>query len=942
MRSVGECTGERSGTVVEHGPMESLRECEDRYRVLFERAPVALVVLDVESGCFVEANEHAVRLFGLPRDVLYQCGPVQLSPATQPDWRPLPPEQVQQALDGATVFEWTHRNAVGHEFPCEIRLVPLRPAGRNLLLCSVTDVTERKRTEQILAEQARVSGLRAEIGAIVTEKGNLPSILQKCIQVLVRHFDLALARLWTLDERANMLELLASAGMEGHLDGAPVRIPVGADEVGLVALERRAYLTNAVIGDARIHDQEWARREGIAAFAGYPMLLEDRLVGVLAVFARHPLPEQVRATLAVVANGLAQVIQRKRTEKALRESEDRLRCFFEATREAIAFHDGVRVVDVNPAVAAKFGYQPAATIGKPIIDFIAPESRELVRRNANAGVEIPYEVTCLRKDGSTFLAELYARDFTYRGRKQRVVCVCDISDYRRAEEGLRKEKELIDALFESLPGGAFFVDTQGKILRWNRYGEMVTGYSSEEFATMNQMDLIPPEDRAWVAKEVRAAFERGFHRTEVQLLSKDGTRIPFLLSAVRIMRDGTPFLVGLGMDIRDRKRAEEALKDSEERKRVILESSLDAIISIDDAGRIIEWNSAAQDIFGYSSEQVLGKEMAALLIPPRLREAHRKGLAQYQHTGAGPVVGKRLEFAGLRADGIEFPVELAIVHTPLGGKATFTAFVRDITDRKRYEEELRQLNAELEERVRQRTAQLEAANQELEAFSYTVSHDLRAPLRAIDGFTRKLTMEFEAELPAEAARQLGRVRANAQQMGKLIDDLLTFSRLGRQPLRKQSLAPGDLVRQVIEDLRPEWEGRQVEFHVEDLPECALPDCQGDPALLRQVFINLLSNALKYSRQRAPAVIQVGSYQDALGENVYFVKDNGVGFDMRYADKLFGVFQRLHLADEYEGTGVGLAIVQRIIHRHGGRIWAEAEVDQGATFYFTLAHDVTGE
>jgi light-regulated signal transduction histidine kinase (bacteriophytochrome) len=245
---------------------------------------------------------------------------------------------------------------------------------------------------------------------------------------------------------------------------------------------------------------------------------------------------------------------------------------------------------------------------------------------------------------------------------------------------------------------------------------------------------------------------------------------------------------------------------------------------------------------------------------------------------------------------------------------------------------LQQAHDELEQRVIERTGQLEAANQELEAFSYSISHDLRAPLRAINGFARILLEEHAPHMTDAAQEYLSLVRDNAQQMGQLIDDLLAFARLSRQPLSKQPVAPADLVQQALNELRPLQEGRRINFTIGDLPLC-----QADPALLKQVLVNLLANALKFTGRREVAVIEVGC-REAPGAHVYFVKDNGVGFNMAYANKLFGVFQRLHPAEEYEGTGVGLAIVQRIIHRHGGRIWAEAAVDQGATFSFTLEGD----
>jgi signal transduction histidine kinase len=236
-------------------------------------------------------------------------------------------------------------------------------------------------------------------------------------------------------------------------------------------------------------------------------------------------------------------------------------------------------------------------------------------------------------------------------------------------------------------------------------------------------------------------------------------------------------------------------------------------------------------------------------------------------------------------------------------------------------------------RAEQTTVELMVANKELEAFSYSVSHDLRAPLRAMDGFARMLDEDYGARLDEEGRRLIGVVRKSSQRMGSLIDDLLAFSRLGRQPLRTQRVELEDVVKQTLEELRGQFDGRRVDVRVGQLGTV-----EADPALLRQVLTNLLGNALKFTRGRDPAIVEIGWRSDAGAENarVYYVKDNGAGFDMRYAVKLFGVFQRLHRADEYEGTGVGLAIVRRVIERHGGRVWADSTPGEGATFSFTLA------
>jgi PAS domain S-box-containing protein len=369
---------------------------------------------------------------------------------------------------------------------------------------------------------------------------------------------------------------------------------------------------------------------------------------------------------------------------------------------------------------------------------------------------------------------------------------------------------------------------------------------------------------------------------------------------------------------------EAALRASELKFRSVVESATDAIILADSAGRILAWNKGAQTIFGYGEAEIVGQPLTRLM-PERYQDAHGHGLERLRSTGESRVIGRTVELHGLRQDGREFPLELALSSWPVAEDTFYSGIIRDISARKQAEEAIRALNDTLEQRV----VELKAANQELAAFSYSIAHDLRAPLRAIHSFTQILLEDAAPHLDAEAQGYLQRVSVNALRMGQLIDDLLAFAQLSHTPVKKQLVAPADLVREVLDDLRLAYEHRQVEIILGELP-C----CQADPALLRQVLTNLLGNALKFTRERQVARIEVGCRM-TNGERVYFVQDNGVGFEMRYAAKLFGVFQRLHRAADYEGTGVGLALTQRIVQRHGGRIWAEAEVNQGATFSFTL-------
>jgi len=365
-----------------------------------------------------------------------------------------------------------------------------------------------------------------------------------------------------------------------------------------------------------------------------------------------------------------------------------------------------------------------------------------------------------------------------------------------------------------------------------------------------------------------------------------------------------------------------------EKFRAFLESAPDAMVVVNQGGEIVLLNRQAERQFGYRRDELLGKNVkniisegfAERLIADALRSAE-DALAQEIGTG--------IELIGRRKDGSDFPIEIMLSPLKSAEGTLVTAGIRDISARQRAEEEIRELNANLERRVAQRTAELEAANKELEAFTYSVSHDLRAPLRHVDGFSKLLVEKHRAELSPDAQECVATIRDSVLQMGMLIDDLLNLARVGRQQLSIEVTGLNSLVEEVRADLQRSNPDRVIEWKVDTLPfvEC-------DPGLMKQVFVNLLTNAVKFTRPRKPAVIELGVTSHD-GARAVFVRDNGVGFSMKYANKLFGVFQRLHRSEDFEGTGVGLATVQRIIHKHGGRVWAEAELDKGATFYFTL-------
>ncbi len=550
-----------------------------------------------------------------------------------------------------------------------------------------------------------------------------------------------------------------------------------------------------------------------------------------------------------------------------------------------------------------------------------------------------------RKDGAEVWLEYSFRPLVdATGNYTHCVWTCrDITERKNAEDTAR----LFTAIVEDSDDAILSKTLEGIVLSWNKGAERIYGYSSEEMVGQSLSVLISPE-HAHEFAEMLDTLRRGarIEHYETERVRKDGQRIVVSLSESPI-RNARDYIVGasvIARDITKQKRAEEALALSAERYRSLTLATSQIVWTTNAGGEVVGDVPMWRDFTGQSVDEVPGWGLFKALHP----DDHERILEVWSRA----VKAKSFYNAEYRLRRHDGEYRWVAVHcVPVlerdGNIREWVGTCTDIHDRKMAEEEIRTLNEELEQRVVERTVELKAANKELEAFAYSVSHDLRAPLRAVDGFSRILLEEHAPQLPEEAQHYLRMARKNAVQMGELIDDLLAFSRLGRQPLRKQTVAPADLVRQVLEDLRPEQEGRQVEITVGDLPAC-----EGDPFLLKQVYVNLLSNGFKYTSTREVAKIEVGSLTSAEFERqgldvrpedvgdvhvpVYYVRDNGIGFDMRYANKLFGVFQRLHGADEYPGTGVGLAIVHRIIQRHGGRVWANAAVNQGATFYFVLA------
>jgi PAS domain S-box-containing protein len=450
---------------------------------------------------------------------------------------------------------------------------------------------------------------------------------------------------------------------------------------------------------------------------------------------------------------------------------------------------------------------------------------------------------------------------------------------------------------------------------------------SEGEGVITDTRQLPLEGHSWTLR-VSASRSSSLARSSIPWIVIGGVSTSLLLA-------GLAHALALSRQrLEERMRADRALAERERQAAQVLENALDAYVAIDASDRIIEWNRQATAMFGWSAHEAIGRRLTDTIIPPDLRPRHQQALATFAARTEHSLLGKRLEMPARCRDGSEIFVELSIVQIAAPKGPRFAASLRDITQARRQAAEIRLLNETLEQRVAERTAQLEVANRELstanrdlEAFAYSVSHDLRAPLRAIDGHVMRFL--DRADTSADAQRHhSGAIRRNLAHMGKLIDDLLNFALIGRRTLTKQPVLLWDLVRGVLHDL-PHSDAVVYEVSPDELGIV-----QADPGLLRQVITNLIGNALKFSRDADPPRIQIGCERRSDGV-AYYVRDNGVGFDPQHAGKLFGVFERLHTGADFEGTGVGLAIVKQIIERHGGQVWADAAPGRGATFFFTL-------
>ncbi|OWK35303.1 Chemotaxis protein methyltransferase CheR [Fimbriiglobus ruber] len=861
----------------------------------------------------------------------------------------------------------------GTERPIDDSAAPIRDQKGNISgsVLVFRDISERKRSEAALGERLRLLALNAAVGESLVRGDSLAVMLQRCAGALVDHLHGAFARIWTFNPHDDVLELRASAGLYTHLDGPHSRVPVGHYKIGLIARERKPHLTNAVVGDPRVGDQEWAQREGMVAFAGYPLLVDDRLVGVMAMFARQPLSETTLGAMASVADEIAVGIEGTSAQERLHEQEEWLR---------------VTLASIGDAVIA--------------------------------------------------------------------------------------------------------TDTEGRVTFLNGVAQELTGWQMTDargqrlnavFTILNEQTRRPVENP--VEKVLREGVVVGLANHTV-LIAKDGAERPIDDSAAPI-RDETGKMIGVVLvfrDVAEQRRAEHELRTSEARKSAILETALDCIITMDHDGRVVEFNPAAERTFGYARSEIVGRKLADFIVPPSLRERHDRGMTHYLATGEGPVLGRRLELPALRADGTEIPVEVSITRIPTDGPPVFTAYLRDISERKRSEAVLAGQKRVLEllvqgaplpdvldalceivegqsrDKLIATVLLVDEDGQRLRSVAgrrapadYTravdgvrigpcvgscgtaahrgepvvvsdiaadplwadfrdlaLGHGLRAcwstpifssqgkvlgtfavyypsphrpspeELRLVDILTRSAGVAVERRRDEEALKEadrrkdeflatlahelrnplapmrnalqvmqlaggdgaaVGRAREMMERqmrhMVRLVDDLLDVSRITKDKLdlRKQRVDLAAVVRTAVETSRPLIEAAGHELTITLPPQPVFVD--GDPVRLAQVFSNLLNNAAKYTDRGG----KIWLAAERLGSDaVVSVRDTGLGIPRDMLGKVFELFTQVDrtLEKAQGGLGIGLTLVRRLTEMHGGGVEAHSEgVGKGSEFIVRL-------
>ncbi len=909
--------------------IEKLRSAEKEKLLLgsaLDQSLNEIFIFDAETYKFVIVNKGGCENTGYSMEELRNMTPVDLNEKYTEEQLMEIISPLRDGDESIVSFFTTFMRKNSSTYPVEVHLSINR--NEKLYIATVIDITGSKQMVQALEENMLLLQTLVETIPDLVWLKNPDGIYMLCNPMIERFFG------------------KSSSAIIGKSDYDFV------DKM-IADLFRENDIKAVEAGRPRVNE-EWVT----FADDGHRVLLET---------IKMPMSDKKGNLIGVL--GIARdITERHMASEALKRSEEHYRMLFEQNPAPMLIYrkDSLDLLAVNGSFLHHYGYSNVEALKMKLADLYPDEEKKQITELAERleGYANVGEWHHLRKDGSIITVIVCSNDLVYMGEKTRVAVITDVTALKLLKDEIRESEERYGMIFEHMTDAFLLTEPDGKILTINPAGCRIFGRSEEEISAIGRQGLLDDSDpRLFQGLKMRA--DTGFFQGELTGIKGDGEKFPIMVSSfVFTDSKGIQKTATIIRDITETKFAFELLNTRVELINYSESHSIDELMirTLDEVEKLTgssisffhfleddqktlylqAWSTQTSDKFCKAEGKGMHydidnagvwidcvKERSPVIHNDYNSLPHRKGLPE----GHAPVI-RELVVPVIRKDKITAILgvgnksneynerELSIVSYLAG-------VIWDIIARKQAEEQLRVLNADLEERVSQRTSELEQANRDLESFSYSVSHDLRAPLRHIKGFIDLLMYESAEVLNEKSRRYIGVIGSSALRMGQLIDDLLSFSRLGRVSLAMRDVKMNVMLDEVLQEFKNDIEIQNIEITKMELPEVV-----GDASLLRIVLMNIISNAVKYTSKKPDPVIEIG-FKKTDSEYEFFVRDNGAGFDMRYADKLFGVFQRLHGEQEYEGTGIGLAMAKNIVERHGGKIRAEGEVGKGACFYFTL-------